>query len=622
MRRILLLAILLILAAPVHGATWQPLGPDGGRVPALLTDPFDPDTVYAGAFGAGLFRSPDAGRTWERWDRGIADLRVLSLAAGPDGTVYAGTLIGGVFRLERGADAWEPASQGLPARYAGAYPDVVALAADPVSGALYAGVNGHAVYRSDDRGESWTGVTNGGGGYFKDLAVDSRGSLYIAGDYLLSRSDDGGVNLSLVLNSPRNSHPTAVAVDPSSPGTVYAGFRDPQGDGVLKSTDRGRTWRAVRAGLKDRQVLDLAIDPKRPRTVYAATTTGIYRTDDGGGRWRKAARGLPAIWALSLTVAGRSVLAGMDSADFYGIGPAVFRSDNRGARWSRSDAGIAGSHVGSVGLAEGEVFAGTWGQGLLRRDGEGWVRAGVPGSRVFALLTEADLILAATSDGLFRSAGGGAWERIGPPVEVRSLAWSSGGALLAGGKESIFRSTDRGESWRRVAEVPRTWVETLAADPSSPQTIYASGSAVNPRGGSPASVRSTDGGETWSQVAEMLGMGVLAVDRGVVYAVNVQGLLRSRDQGRTWEPMQPPPGAGFVGATELLADPRTPGLLYAAFSGVYGLKPGVYRTTNGGATWELVGEGLRNALVGALAMDAAGDLYAGTAGGGLWRLDL
>lgn len=633
---LMLLAIAFILAAPAHGATWQPLGPDGGRVPALLADPFDADVVYAGTFGAGLFRSTDGGRSWERWSQGITDVRVLSLAAGPDGTLYAGTLIGGVFRLERGAEVWEPASDGLPSRYAtpcGCYPEVIALAADPVSGVLYAGVNGHALYRSVDRGESWTGRTNGGDGYFRDLTVDPRGSLYIAGDYLLSRSDDGGINIAVLINHWRNSHPTAVVVDPSSPNTVYASFDDEKGDGVLKSTNRGKTWRPVKTGLRNRQVLDLAIDPKRPRTLYASTRAGIFRSDDGGARWRRATRGLPDTRAMSLAVAGGSVLAGMETIIPSGIGPAVYRSDNRGGGWNRSDAGITGSFVGSVGFAAGTVFAGTWGQGLLRQEGEGWVWAGVPGSDVFALLTDLqdpDLLLAATSAGLFRSGNGsGSWERIGPadprtgqPAEIRGLGWSAGGALLAGGKEWIFKSTDRGETWRAVAEVPRTWVETLVADPASPQTVYASGSAINPKGGSQVAARSTDGGETWSEVAEMLGMGVLAVDRGVVYAVNFSGLLRSRDQGRTWETIPIPPGTVHVGATELLVDPRTPGLLYAAFSGVYGLKPGVYRTPNGGVTWESVGEGLLNTLVGTLKMDTAGDLYAGTAAGGLWKLDL
>src|SRR5688500_13778786 len=112
LRRILLL--IFVIALPAYGAAWQPLGPDGGRVPALLADPLDADVVYAGTFGGGLFRSADGGRSWEAWSQGITDFYVLSLAAGPDGTLYAGTFRGGVFRRERGESSWEPANGALP----------------------------------------------------------------------------------------------------------------------------------------------------------------------------------------------------------------------------------------------------------------------------------------------------------------------------------------------------------------------------------------------------------------------------------------------------------------------------------------------------------------------------
>ncbi len=620
LRRILLLV--LILAVPAHGATWQPLGPDGGRVPALVADPLDPDVVYAGTFGGGLFRSTDGGRSWEGWSQGVTDLYVLSLAAGPDGTLYAGTFGGGVFRREPGEGSWEPANGALPRRFhppCECHPEVAVLAVDPVSGALYAGLVGHTVHRSIDGGETWAGVASGITGFFRDLAVDPRGSLYIATDHGLYRSDDGGSNAVRLLHGPRRAHITAIVFDPASPDTVYAATLDERGDGVLKSTDRGKTWRPARAGLRNRQVLDLAIDPNRPRTLYASTRAGVFRTDDGGGKWRKTGRGLPGTQASALRVAGSSVLAGMDYADLYGAtGPAVFRSDDRGARWSRSDAGIAASNVGSVAFANGAVFAGTAGQGLLRREGEGWVGAGVPGAEVHALLADSGLLLAATSAGLFRNG-----ERITPadprtnrPADVRSLALGAGGSLLAGGKEWIFKSDDRGESWRAVDQARQTWIEVLAVDPASPQTAFAGGTPVDFRVIPPA-VKSTDGGETWVQTGALPWLQALAIDRGVVYASSLENLQRSRDQGRTWETIPPPAGTNFLGVTALAVDSK--GVLYAAFSGILGIKPGVYRMN--GSSWELVGEGLRNAYVLTLQMDAAGDLYSGTQGGGLWRLD-
>src|SRR5262249_61604890 len=61
------------------------------------------------------------------------------------------------------------------------------------------------------------------------------------------------------------------------------------GQGIMMSADDGETWR--RAGLgqgmhSDAIVKCLLADPKRPRTVYAGSDVGLYRSDDGGGEWR------------------------------------------------------------------------------------------------------------------------------------------------------------------------------------------------------------------------------------------------------------------------------------------------------------------------------------------------
>ena len=82
----------------------------------------------------------------------------------------------------------------------------------------------------------------------------------------------------------------ALAVDPENPKTVYAGtFR-----GVFKSTDGCRSWRAANAGLgKDPWVVALAVNPKEPATVYAGTVRdGVFKSMDGGGNWGAANAGL------------------------------------------------------------------------------------------------------------------------------------------------------------------------------------------------------------------------------------------------------------------------------------------------------------------------------------------
>src|SRR5206468_7605031 len=55
--------------------------------------------------------------------------------------------------------------------------------------------------------------------------------------------------------------------------------------GVAKSTDGGKTWMLVNEGLTDLCVRTLAIDPSTPATLFAGTSTGVFRSGDGGAHW-------------------------------------------------------------------------------------------------------------------------------------------------------------------------------------------------------------------------------------------------------------------------------------------------------------------------------------------------
>jgi hypothetical protein len=82
----------------------------------------------------------------------------------------------------------------------------------------------------------------------------------------------------------------ALAIDPSSPTTLYAGLVEAPG-GVFKSTDGGATWRESGPDHTERSVWALAIDPSMPATLYAGTEGGIYKSSDGGATWILAIAG-------------------------------------------------------------------------------------------------------------------------------------------------------------------------------------------------------------------------------------------------------------------------------------------------------------------------------------------
>ena len=84
-------------------------------------------------------------------------------------------------------------------------------------------------------------------------------------------------------NGPGGGSVTTLAIDPSTPPTLYAGYADTYGGGVFKSTDGTTSWQAVHAGLPDDGVTAVAIDPSTPHTLYAGTRgSGVYRSTEPG----------------------------------------------------------------------------------------------------------------------------------------------------------------------------------------------------------------------------------------------------------------------------------------------------------------------------------------------------
>ena len=291
--------ILFLTAVGLAQGTWRSIGPEGGSIFALVVDPTDPMTLYAGTRG-GVFRSLDGGDNWAPINTGLTNLDVQALAINPvtPSTLYAGTQSrlfeagteSGVFRSLDGGNRW--ANIGLTNL------DVQALAIDPITPfTLYTGTQSDGVYRSTDKGDNWapinTGLTNLD---VMVLAIDpiTPATLYAGTQSGVFRSLDGGDNWASINTGLAVSSVQALAIDPLTPSTLYVVTFA----GVFKSLDGGDSWNE--RGLAFRSVQALAIDPSVPTTLYAATccsssTIGVYRSLDGGNSWALFNTGLAAI---------------------------------------------------------------------------------------------------------------------------------------------------------------------------------------------------------------------------------------------------------------------------------------------------------------------------------------
>ena len=567
-----------------HGQSWKPSsrGMTNVSIAALVSDPADPDTpraLLAGTAG-GLFRSIDGAGTWQPVPLTAGDSSaILSLAvdAADPRTLYAGIDPGSpadhLVRSTDGGASWEV----VP--FPGERPQALAASGPLVLAGTFAGLS-----RSTDGGASWTDVP----AVHRDVrTLYLRGLLVLAGTTSgIFHNLDGGATWSAAsagIPSPETAQASTFAADPIHPWIFYAGISRFGGSDVFKSADRGGHWRPVSTGLTQRGVLALAVDaagdPETPSSVYAGTQLdGVFRSFDGATSWHAANHGLRAAAVRSVAVDPTR------PRRLYAVAVnGIFRSGNGGATWTR----LRSDPWGKIAIdPTGAVYALTGNLGLARsRDaGVTWtsIDPGLPGEAAFAFdPAHPNVLFAGGHWVLARSRNAGAaWSHVDMScMDVQSLdvVAPTGEAYVAGFDGCRFngggvrRSLDGGVTWTDVSAnlPPPRFIQTFAADPRTPAHLFAGGwpTGAALRG---AGFRSTDRGASWSRLngpgGEAIGIGAFAFPLGApntVYA-GADGVWASPDSGATWSHLDPLAGRLV---NDLALDPAAPDALYAATTG-------------------------------------------------------
>ena len=301
---------------------WQGLGPVL-IAHALVAAPDDRSRLYEGTI-EGVYRSDDGGARWVASSDGFPQeaREVWSLTFLPDRSLVAATG-GGLYRSTDGARHWRSAGLGTRAIYT--------LAAH-VAGhiALLAGGDG-GVYRSDDGGARWRQIYDAGSASVTSLAWPSvRPALIVAGvnpgrDARGARpvvvSEDGGASWTARAGGlSRDASVLSVAVAPGA-RIVYIGSLN-DGAYVAPVARADASWQGRGGGLPPAaQVGSFAFDPANPAILYAATTSGVYRSGDAGARWVLFGEGLAGdatvVGALDLVNGPHPVLYAATAAGLY-----------------------------------------------------------------------------------------------------------------------------------------------------------------------------------------------------------------------------------------------------------------------------------------------------------------
>jgi len=362
----------------------------GGRVVAVAGVPSQPNVYYHGGVGGGVWKTTDSGASW------------LSISDA----------------------AFKTASVGAIA------------VADSDPNVIYAGMgeacvrgnasNGDGVYKSSDGGKTWRNI-------------GLRDSYHIG----------------------------AVRVHPKNADIVYVAalghLWGPNAErGVYRSTDGGATWKQVLTRGPDAGAVDIALDPSNPRVLYAGfwqvrrnpyhfdsggPGSGLWKSTDGGDNWTDISRspGLPrgVLGRIGVTVSPANpdrVWALVEAAD-----GGVFRSDNGGRNWTKTNE-----------------------QSILRQ--RAWYY-----SHIFADPRSADTLYA-LNVGMYKSIDAGrTWSPMSPPHGDNHALWIAPDnplRMIQGNDGGATITSDGGRTWSTVMNQPTAQFYRVALDNDFPYNLY------------------------------------------------------------------------------------------------------------------------------------------------------
>ncbi len=258
--------------------------------------------LYVG--GDRIYKSTDAGLTWNRSDSGLpaTNISVLTIDPATPNVLFAGTTSGGVFKSINDGSTWNSANTGLPNN---SY--IRSVAVDPTNhNIVYLSTNAFALYKSADGGATWNAIPLSPLYVIIMIAIDptSPNTLYVGGHGGLGKSVDGGAKWTEIRQGLTDDYMDSLVIDPMVPSTLYVGTYG----GVFKSINGGATWTTMSSGLANLQVNGLALDPMNPGTVYAATQSGVFTFASSSGPHAQIALSLPGGGAVSSITGGSGAL--------------------------------------------------------------------------------------------------------------------------------------------------------------------------------------------------------------------------------------------------------------------------------------------------------------------------
>jgi photosystem II stability/assembly factor-like uncharacterized protein len=451
------------------GETWQRISPEHHaeikNVESVALDPTNPDVIYVGTWHL-PWKTEDGGKSWHSIKKGVIDdSDVFSIVV--DEQAPANLYISacsGIYRSDSAGELFRKI-QGIP--YSARRTRVLQI--DPVDrNVVYAGTT-EGLWKTTDGGATWKRMT-GANMVVNDVMIDPRQTtrILLATDRGgVFASNDGGVTFAASNHGFAHRQVAALLVDRDDSQVVYAGLlNDKEYGGVFVSRDRGQTWNQISDGLDGHDVFVLRQIPDH--ALLAGTDRGIFMLRKGSSRWIPRGN----LGDSSPAPSGKNV---------------PIRAPALSAR------------VNTLETTPQQWFAAT-STGLLSSSDSGltWRKLEVPGLAGQVSLGVADRMVVAVSDSAIAVSANGGQSWLAPKplyaeFSINSVFVDTNGDIWLAAREGVFRSSDTGESWKRITGLRLANVVNLQFDESG-QRILATGAA------STNVFESVDRGRTWSPI--------------------------------------------------------------------------------------------------------------------------